>query len=116
MGQMDAASLLAELEPEGLAPEGAGWQQRKSSETRVVILEAAIDCLAREGYARTTTQQIAKVARVSRGAMLHHDATKQALVGAVIDYTFFRRMEQFVARISELSDEARVRDQAGIEL
>ena len=59
---------------------------------------------------------IAQTARISRGAMLHHYATKQDLVGAVIDYTFFRRMEQFIARISELSDEARVRDQAGIEL
>jgi hypothetical protein len=48
--------------------------------------------------------------------MLHHYATKQELVGAVIDYTFYRRMEQFIARIRELSDEARVHEQAGIEL
>jgi AcrR family transcriptional regulator len=107
---------LQTLEPEGLDTQGQGWQQRKSIQTRIAILEAAIDCLERCGYARTTTQMIAQTARISRGAMLHHYATKQDLVGAVIDYTFFRRMEQFVARISELSDEARVRDQAGIEL
>ncbi len=107
---------LQTLEPEGLDTQGQGWQQRKSIQTRITILEAAIDCLERCGYARTTTQMIAQTARISRGAMLHHYATKQDLVGAVIDYTFFRRMEQFVTRISELSDEARVRDQAGIEL
>ena len=107
---------LQTLEPEGLDTQGQGWQQRKSIQTRIAILEAAIDCLERCGYARTTTQMIARTARISRGAMLHHYATKQDLVGALIDYTFFRRMEQFIARISELSDEARVRDQAGIEL
>ena len=32
---------LAQLEPEGLAAEGPGWQQRKSALTRTTILEAA---------------------------------------------------------------------------
>lgn len=106
---------LSTLEPEGLDTEGQGWQQRKSIQTRIAILEAAIDCLERQGYARTTTQMIAQTARISRGAMLHHYATKQELVEAVIDYTFFKRMEQFIARIGELTDEQRV-GQAGIEL
>ncbi|MEO8812609.1 MAG: helix-turn-helix domain-containing protein [Caulobacteraceae bacterium] len=107
---------LAQLEPEGLDTEGQGWQQRKSIQTRIAILEAAIDCLEKRGYARTTTQMIAQTAQISRGAMLHHYATKQDLVEAVIDYTFYKRMEQFVARIHELSDDARIREQAGIEL
>jgi AcrR family transcriptional regulator len=107
---------LAELEPEGLATAGQGWQQRKSIQTRIAILEAAVDCLERHGYARTTTQMIAQTAEISRGAMLHHYATKQELIAAVIDYTFYKRMEQFVARIGELSEDARIREQAGIEL
>ncbi len=109
------AKGLAALEPEGLDTHGQGWQQRKSIQTRIAILEAAIDCLERQGYARTTTQMIAQTARISRGAMLHHYATKQELVEAVIDYTFFRRMEQFITRIGELTDEER-EQQAGIEL
>ena len=109
------AEGLAALEPQGLDTEGQGWQQRKSIQTRIAILEAAIDCLERQGYAHTTTQMIAQTARISRGAMLHHYATKQDLVGAVIDYTFFRRMEQFLARIAELTDDQR-RRQEGIEL
>ena len=63
--------LLAQFEPEGLGPEGPGWQQRKSAQTRIGILEAAIDCLAAHGYARTTTQLIAETAEISRGASAH---------------------------------------------
>jgi AcrR family transcriptional regulator len=112
-----AASQLAlsELEPEGLTPVSNGWQQRKSAQTRVVILDAAIDCLAKYGYARTTTQLIAQVAEISRGAMLHHYATKQDLIAAVIDYTFYKRMQIFTESVSNLTDEQRVHDVAGVE-
>lgn len=109
------AKALAELEPEGLAAEGTGWQQRKSAQTRVAILEAAIDCLEKYGYARTTTQLIAQVAEISRGAMLHHYATKQELIASVIDYTFYKRLEGFQARVKRLSEKQRVQDIAGVE-
>jgi AcrR family transcriptional regulator len=109
------ARALAELEPEGLAAEGPGWQQRKSAQTRIAILEAAIDCLEKYGYARTTTQLIAQVAKISRGAMLHHYATKQELIASVIDYTFYKRMEEFLARVRDLSETQRVERIAGVE-
>ncbi len=107
---------LAQLEPEGLAAEGQGWQQRKSAQTRIAILEAAVDCLQRYGYAATTTQLISQTADISRGAMLHHYATKLELIAAVIDYTLYKRMELFLARIRTLSESERVLDHAGIEL
>jgi AcrR family transcriptional regulator len=107
--------LLAELEPGGVPPDG-GWQQRKSAQTRVAILEAAIDCLEMYGHSRLTTQLIAKRAEISRGAMLHHYATKQELVASLIDYLMYKRMQQFIARIRSLSEEARVQQHAGIEL
>lgn len=107
---------LAQLEPEGLTAEGQGWQQRKSALTRITILEAAIDCLESVGYARTTTQLIAQTAGISRGAMLHHYATKQDLIASVIDYTVYKRMEAFIERMGDLTDEQRVERNAGIEL
>ncbi len=107
---------LAELEPEGLGIEGASWQQRKSVQTRIAVLEAAVDCLEKYGYANTTTQVIAATADISRGAMLHHYATKQELISAVIDYTFYKRMEVFLARIKALSEVERIKEHAGIEL
>src|SRR5271169_5670622 len=95
-------NVLAQLEPERLDAEGQGWQQRKSVQTRVAILEAAIDCLEKHGYRRTTTQVIAEIAGDSRGAMLHHYATRQDLIAAVIDYTMYKRMEVFIADVRAL--------------
>ena len=92
------------------------WQQRKSVQTRVTILEAAIDCLQRHGYGRTTTQLIAEMAGISRGAMLHHYATKQDLIASVIDYTMYKRMEVFIDGVRALKDSDRIADVAGMEV
>lgn len=115
---MDDSSgvTLAQLEPDGLDGAGQNWQQRKSIQTRITILEAAIDCLQEHGFARTTTQLIAQMAGISRGAMLHHYATKQELIASVIDYTVFRRMENFLTAIRGLTDADRVDRNAGIEI
>ena len=107
---------LSELEPAGMAPAHAGLQQRKSSETRVAILDAAIDCLAELGYSRTTNRLIAKRSKVSRGAMLHHYATRQDLIESVIDYAFYCHMEEFGRAIRGLSDQERTSDNSGIAL
>lgn len=112
----DFASLLAKFEPEGLGPEGPGWQQRKSSQTRVGILDAAIECLATHGYARTTTQLIAETAGISRGAMLHHYPTKGALIAAIIAYCFYRRMQMLTEGVRSLSETQRIHDLAGLEV
>ena len=108
--------VLAQLGPEGLDAQGQNWQQRKSAQTRVTILEAAIDCLNTHGYGRTTTQLIAEIAGISRGAMLHHYATKQELIASVIDFTVYKRMEVFLASIRSLSDRERVDEMAGVEV
>lgn len=107
---------LTELEPFGLARPDAGLQQRKSSDTRIAILDAAIDCLAELGYSRTTNRLIAKEAKVSRGAMLHHYATRQDLIESVIDYAFYCHMEEFGRAIRGLSDQERERNNSGIAL
>ena len=107
-------ALLSKLEPDNLSSEEDSWQQRKSAEMRVVIMDAAIDCLAQHGYARTTTHLIAKTAHVSRGAMLHHYPTKRSLLASVIDFAFFRHIEAFIQAIRELSDTQRVERNAGI--
>lgn len=107
--------VLGQLEPKGLGPEGPKWQQRKSSQMRLAILEATIDCLGTHGYAQTTMQLIAEVAKISRGAMTHHYTSKQDLISAVIDYLFYRRMEIFLAGIGTLSDSERIDQNLGIE-
>jgi AcrR family transcriptional regulator len=108
--------LLARFEPQGLGPEGPGWQQRKSAQTRIGILEAAIDCLAVHGYARTTTQLIAETADISRGAMLHHYPTKGALIEAIIAYCFYKRMQMLTDGVRNISEMQRVQEFAGLEI
>lgn len=49
------------------------------------LIDAAITCLRRVGYAATTTQLVMEEAGVSRGAMLHHFPTKVDLIVAVAE-------------------------------
>lgn len=112
----DVRRLMAHFEPAGLGAEGPGWQQRKSSQTRVAILEAAIDCLAKHGYARATTQLIAEIAEISRGAMLHHYPTKADLIEAIIAYSFYKRIEMLASGVEALSDNQRVKEFTGLEV
>ena len=102
--------------PNGIAAEGESWQARKSAQTRIAILEAAIDCLGEYGYANTTTQMISDMAGISRGAMLHHYATKLDLIAATIDYIFVKRMQFFSEEITALPEQARIQEQQGLEL
>lgn len=110
------ARALAGLEPDGLDAEGRNWQQRKSILTRIAVLEAAIDCLCEHGYGGATTQLIIEAAGVSRGAMLHHYATRQDLIAAVIDYTFYRRMEIFQERLAAVKDRDAASGSAWLEV
>ena len=108
--------LLAQFEPEGLGAEGPGWQQRKSAQMRIGILEAAIDCLAKHGFARTTTQMIAETAKISRGAMLHHYPTKTALIEAIISYSVYKRIERLGEGVRKISERQRVEEYAGLDI
>ena len=107
-------SAITELQSPGTHVGDAGLQQRKSADTRTAVLDATVECLARHGYANTTTKEIARIAGISRGAMLHHYATRQQLIKAVTDHAFYRHMERFVKSVSELSEEQRMQDNAGI--
>lgn len=107
---------LASFEPEGLPRSDAGLQERRSAETRTVILEAAIKCLAEHGYSKTTTLLVSSMARASRGAMLHHYPTRQALIESTIEYAFYKRMKSFIGAIAALSDEERVEQNRGLHM
>ena len=116
---MNKDAALALLLPDSLAGEpndGAveRWQQRKSRETRNLALEAALDCLSDGGYAGCSLQLVADRAGISRGAMLHHYSSKLELMAAVIEYAFYKRMQDFLHRIRALSDDARTERLDGV--
>lgn len=101
--------MLAAMRPATLADEPVRWQQRKSAQTRLRMLEAAVDCLVTGGYAGLTTAQVAERAPVSRGAMHHHFATRIDLVAAVVDHIFYQRirlfLEDYLGTMAQRGDE-----------
>lgn len=59
-------------------------QSLKSADTKKRLIEGAIRCIVKLGYSKTTTPRVAAEAGMSRGAMLHHFETGDALMRAVI--------------------------------
>lgn len=71
------------------------WQQTKSGMTQAAILDSAITCFYEFGYANTTTENIAKAAGVSRGAMLHHFPTRFDLIKAAVERLNQKRLDLY---------------------
>lgn len=55
-------------------------QAERSDETRGRVIEAAAEVLRRKGYAGLRTDEVSRVAKVSRGAQQYHFPTKDSLV------------------------------------
>lgn len=66
------------------------------------LLEAALDCLVDLGYARTTTTEIVKRAKVSRGALLHHYPSKDELMVSAMAYIADKRLREFRQSVKKL--------------
>ena len=60
-------------------------QAERRETTRKMLVEAAITCLGRVGYAAATTQMIVEEAGVTRGALNHHFADRNDLMLAVCE-------------------------------
>ncbi len=60
--------------------------QQRAWDTRSRILEAAVGCLAEEGYAAATTSRIQARAGVSRGSLLHQFPSKDDLLIAAVQH------------------------------
>jgi AcrR family transcriptional regulator len=70
-------------------------QADRTMETRALLVEAAKVLLSERGYARATTAEIARHARVTTGALHHHFATKENLFFALLDDATEQAVEQF---------------------
>jgi AcrR family transcriptional regulator len=81
-----------------------GRQAQKSASTRKVIVEAALQCLIKYGYAQTTTPRIAEEAGLSRGAMMHHFSNRHTVIQAAIEYLHTKRLRAFRRAISTLPE------------
>jgi AcrR family transcriptional regulator len=70
--------------PKPSIPRGPNAERRAA--TRVKIMDATVRCLAEFGYAATSTPLVARMAKVSRGSLLHQFPTKVDLILGVADY------------------------------
>jgi AcrR family transcriptional regulator len=61
-------------------------QAERSETTRKQLLDAAAKLIRQKGFGGLRTIEVAKVAGVSRGALLHHFPSKHALVVAVLTH------------------------------
>jgi AcrR family transcriptional regulator len=61
-------------------------QAERSETTRKLLLEAATKLIRKNGFGGLRTMEVAKLAGVSRGALLHHFPNKHALVVEVLTY------------------------------
>ena len=79
-----AAQKQAPKKPRQKAPRGPNAERRAA--TRAKIMDAAVRCLAEFGYAATSTPLVARLAKVSRGSLLHQFPTKVDLILAVAEH------------------------------
>ena len=90
-------------------------QAERSATTRSRLLDATLVCLVERGYAKTTTAQIESQAGVSRGARLHHFATKAILVTEAAGNLYRGIAERYAEAITQIApDQDRFR--AGLHL
>jgi AcrR family transcriptional regulator len=85
-------------------------QEERSAATQARLLDAAVACLVELGYGATTTTVVAERAGVSRGAQLHHFATRAQLVGAAVQHVFAGLTDDYqqgFARVAARTDRVR---------
>jgi AcrR family transcriptional regulator len=71
-------------------------------QTRQRVLDAAIVCVVRDGYAAASTVRIAEVAGVSRGALMHHFQSRDELIAAAVEHLAQRRGVELARRGRDL--------------
>jgi AcrR family transcriptional regulator len=70
-------------------------QRRPPEERRQQILQAAVKLFARQGYARTTTKEIAREAKLSEGTIYKYFANKQDLLFSFLETRALQSLQSF---------------------
>lgn len=94
---------------------GAAPKQGRARATKAKLLDAAVSCLAEQGWSATTVAVVAQRAGVSRGAVQYHFPTREDLVLAAVEQMADQRAAEARARLvahgdTGLSAEQVVRD------
>jgi AcrR family transcriptional regulator len=75
-------------------------RDRRTRVSRIRILDAAVQCLVEDGYSRASTLAIQRRAEVTRGRLLHHFPSRDALLVAAAQHLAIRHVAE-AARMAE---------------
>ncbi len=78
-------------------------RERRGAATRAHILDTTVRAIVNHGYHGLTTTMVAKAARVSRGAMLHHFPSREALIAETVQFLFRKRLAAFEKMVAEVA-------------
>jgi len=84
------------------APRGPNAERRAA--TRAKILAAGVKCLAQFGYAATSTPLVARLAKISRGSLLHQFPTKVDLMLAVAQHAWLLQRDFTRAEVATIAN------------
>jgi AcrR family transcriptional regulator len=87
-------------------------QAERTATTRAALLAATVDTLVERGYRGTTTNDVARRAGVSYGALLHHFPTKVDLLCAAVEHLLEARIAEFRKLMADLPPGTPTRDAA----
>ncbi len=91
-------------------------QAERRANTRARLLEATIESLISDGYARTTVRQVAERAGVSSGAQSHYFPHRVDLVASAFEHLAEQRVARNAERARSLSGDRSVRLRALLDL
>jgi AcrR family transcriptional regulator len=86
----------------GTVPAPRRTQAQRSAAMRTRLLDATVECLVANGYAGTTTQRVAELAGVTRGAQVHHFRSKEDLVVAAIEHLAEQRTQAAIRELGRV--------------
>ena len=78
------------------------------TDTRTLLMDAAERIVVLQGVAKMTLEEVAREAKVSKGGLLYHFPSKEALIEGMIEY-FVRRFDTAMAFARDGDDEVRGR-------
>lgn len=76
---------------------GSSRQASKSNRTRIAVLDATLECLARLPYPEVTISAVAERAGVSKGGIQYHFPSRQELLRQAVGHLFERRLDAYRA-------------------
>ena len=80
-----------------------GLRERKKQRTRATLIDAAVELCERQGFERTTVDQIAAIADVSPRTFSRYFATKDAIAVALIDEAISHAAAHLARQPSDIS-------------